>query len=65
MLVISLVILPKLGDGRALLLGEIKDTCGKRHDIQLRVLGERLFRVMVMAKLRSDQYCANTLSVRQ
>ena len=34
---------PKLGDGRALLLGEIKDTCGKRHDIQLKGSGRTPF----------------------
>ena len=34
---------PKLGDGRALLLGEIVDTCGKRHDIQLKGSGRTPF----------------------
>ena len=30
---------PQLGDGRALLLGEITDTDGKRRDIQLKGSG--------------------------
>ena len=34
---------PMLGDGRALLLGEIIDTCGKRHDIQLKGSGRTPF----------------------
>jgi uncharacterized protein YdiU (UPF0061 family) len=34
---------PKLGDGRALLLGEIVDTRGKRHDIQLKGSGRTPF----------------------
>lgn len=34
---------PKLGDGRALLLGEIVDICGKRHDIQLKGSGRTPF----------------------
>jgi uncharacterized protein YdiU (UPF0061 family) len=34
---------PKLGDGRALLLGEIVDTLGKRHDIQLKGSGRTPF----------------------
>jgi uncharacterized protein YdiU (UPF0061 family) len=34
---------PKLGDGRALLLGEIVDTHGKRHDIQLKGSGRTPF----------------------
>ena len=34
---------PQLGDGRALLLGEIVDTYGKRHDIQLKGSGRTPF----------------------
>ena len=34
---------PQLGDGRALLLGEIVDTCGRRHDIQLKGSGRTPF----------------------
>lgn len=34
---------PRLGDGRALLLGEIVDTRGKRHDIQLKGSGRTPF----------------------
>ena len=34
---------PQLGDGRALLLGEIIDTFGKRHDVQLKGAGRTPF----------------------
>ena len=34
---------PRLGDGRAVLLGEIVDTRGKRHDIQLKGSGRTPF----------------------
>jgi uncharacterized protein YdiU (UPF0061 family) len=34
---------PQLGDGRALLLGEIIDTKGKRHDLQLKGSGPTIF----------------------
>lgn len=35
--------LPQLGDGRALLVGEIIDTSGKRRDMQLKGSGRTLF----------------------
>ena len=50
---------PRLGDGRALLLGEVIDTLGRRRDIHLK--GSDVLRspVAVTVRRQSDRCCAS------
>ncbi len=50
---------PQLGDGRALLLGEVIDRNGRRRDIQLKGSGRTPFRAAAMDAPRSVRYCGN------
>lgn len=56
---------PQLGDGRAILLGEVVDREGRRRDIQLKGSGPTPFSRRGMAGLRSVRSCANTSSARR
>ena len=56
---------PQLGDGRALLLGEIMDAGGTRRDIQLKGSGRTPFHVVAMAKPHLAPCCANIFSARR
>ena len=56
---------PQLGDGRAILLGEVIDADGVRRDIQLKGSGQHRFRAAAMAARRSVRCCANTSSARR
>ncbi len=51
---------PQLGDGRAILLGELVDINGTRRDIQLKGSGRPPSRATAMAARHSDPFCANT-----
>ena len=56
---------PQLGDGRALLLGEVVDIAGDRYDLQLKGSGRtRSFLGAAMAVQPSVLSSANTLSAR-
>ena len=55
---------PKLGDGRAILLGEIVGRDGLRRDIQLKGSGRTPFSAALTAARRSAPCCANTSSAR-
>ncbi len=56
---------PQLGDGRAVLLGEVVDIGGTRRDIQLKGSGPTLSRAAATAARRSGPCCANTSSARR
>jgi uncharacterized protein YdiU (UPF0061 family) len=56
---------PQLGDGRAILLGEVVDRNGKRRDIQLKGAGQRRSRGRAMAARHWGQSCANISLARQ
>ena len=51
---------PQLGDGRALLLGEVVDISGKRYDLQLKGSGPTRFSRGAMAAPQSALSFANT-----
>jgi serine/tyrosine/threonine adenylyltransferase len=51
---------PQLGDGRALLLGEIIDRSGRRHDIAFKGSGRRRFRAAATARRPWGRCCAST-----
>jgi serine/tyrosine/threonine adenylyltransferase len=53
---------PQLGDGRAILLGEVIDRDGARRDFQLNGRARRLSRARAMDGRRSGLSCANTSS---
>jgi serine/tyrosine/threonine adenylyltransferase len=55
----------RLGDGRALLLGEVIGTDGARYDLQLKGSGAPNSRVGAMANRRSARSSANTLSAKR
>ena len=55
---------PQLGDGRAILLGEVIDCDGNRRDIQLKGSGPTPFSRQATAALRSVRCCVNTSSVK-
>ena len=55
---------PRLGDGRALLLGELVDREGRRRDLHLKGSGPTPFARGATAWPRSDRCCASTSSVR-
>ena len=56
---------PQLGDGRAILLGEVIDADGVRRDIQLKGSGPTPFSRRGEAVPRSGRCCANTSSARR
>jgi uncharacterized protein YdiU (UPF0061 family) len=56
---------PQLGDGRAILLGEVIDADGVRRDIQLKGSGPDAFSRGAMAARRWVRCCANTSSARR
>ena len=56
---------PQLGDGRAILLGEVIDRDGVRRDIQLKGAARRRSRAGATAAPRSARCCANTSSARR
>ena len=56
---------PQLGDGRAILLGEVIDRDGVRRDIQLKGLAQRRFPGRATDARRSGLSCANTSSARR
>ncbi len=56
---------PQLGDGRAILLGEVIDADGVRRDIQLKGRARRPSRGAAMAVPHLVRCCANTLSARR
>ena len=56
---------PQLGDGRAILLGEVIDADGVRRDIQLKGSGPTPFSRRGEAARRSARCCANTSSARR
>ena len=51
---------PQLGDGRALLLGEVIDRNGRRRDIQLKGSGPTPFSRSATAGRHSGPCCVNT-----
>lgn len=51
---------PHLGDGRALLLGELIDTAGQRRDWPSRGRAVRRFRAVAMARRHWARRCAST-----
>ena len=51
---------PRLGDGRALLLGEVLDVLGRRRDLHLKGSAPRRSREVVMGRQPSAQCCAST-----
>ena len=51
---------PRLGDGRALLLGEVVDADGRRRDVHLKGSGPRRSRAAATAWPRSVRCCAST-----
>lgn len=51
---------PHLGDGRALLLGELIDTAGQRRDLALKGSGRTPFRAVAMARRHWARRCAST-----
>jgi hypothetical protein len=56
---------PQLGDGRAVLLGEVRDRDGVRRDIQLKGAGRLRSRAWATAAPRSAPFCASTSSARR
>jgi uncharacterized protein YdiU (UPF0061 family) len=52
---------PQLGDGRAILLGEVIARDGVRYDIQLKGSGPTPFSRAGTGEPRSDRCCASTL----
>ena len=54
------IFVPQLGDGRAILLGEVVDRDGVRRDIQLKGSGRTPFSGAATAAPRSVRCCANT-----
>ena len=56
---------PQLGDGRAILLGEVIDRDGVRSDIQLKGSGPTPFSRQATDARRSGLSCANTSSARR
>ena len=56
---------PQLGDGRAILLGEVIDADGIRRDIQLKGSGPTPFSRRATAVRRLVRCCANTSSARR
>ena len=56
---------PQLGDGRAILLGEVIDRDGVRRDIQLKGLAQRRFPGGATDARRSGLSCANTSLARR
>jgi serine/tyrosine/threonine adenylyltransferase len=56
---------PQLGDGRAILLGEVLDINGRRRDIQLKGSGPTPFSRRGDDALRWDRSCANTSSAKR
>src|ERR1700722_8577538 len=59
------IFVPQLGDGRAILLGEVIDRDGVRRDIQLKGSGPTPFSGGEMDVRRSGRSCANTSSARR
>lgn len=51
---------PVLGDGRALLLGEVVDTASKRHDIHLKGSGATRSRGAATARRPWDRCCGSS-----
>ena len=51
---------PRLGDGRALLLGELVDRAGVPHDLHLKGRAPRRSRAGATAGPRSARCCAST-----
>ncbi len=51
---------PRLGDGRALLLGEVLDVLGRRRDLHLKGSVPRRSREVVMGRQPSAPCCAST-----
>jgi len=51
---------PQLGDGRAILLGEVIDADGVRRDIQLKGSGPTPFSRRGDGRRRSARCCGNT-----
>jgi serine/tyrosine/threonine adenylyltransferase len=56
---------PQLGDGRAILLGEVIDRDGRRRDIQLKGAGRTPFSRGGDGRPRSGRCCANTSWARR
>ena len=56
---------PQLGDGRAILLGEVVDRTGVRRDIQLKGSGRTPFSRAATDGGRSGRCCASTWSARR
>ena len=56
---------PQLGDGRAILLGEVLDRNGERRDVQLKGAGERRSRGAETAAPHWGRSCANILSAKR
>ena len=56
---------PRLGDGRALLLGELVGTDGTVRDLHLKGSGARRSRAAATASPRSGRCCASTSSARR
>ena len=56
---------PQLGDGRAILLGELVDRAGVRRDVQLKGSGGRRTRAAATGGPRWVRSCASTWSARR
>ena len=55
---------PQLGDGRAILLGEVVDADGVRRDVQLKGSGPTPFPATATAARRSGPSCGSTSSAK-